>query len=169
MDTKQDGITIVEAASWLGVTPETVRKRLQRGVLPGCKIDGQWVVQLPKQEQDTGRPAPPTEQETNQTPQPTKQDAKPGTSRTEQDARQDTPHPAYERLLARLESENGFLRDELTARTEELRRKDHIIAALTDALKQRLPELEPGTPATPPPRQPTQQERSWWHRFFGWL
>jgi len=156
MHTKQDGITIVEAASWLGVTPETVRKRLHRGVLPGYKIDGQWVVQLPKQEQDTSQTAPPT-----------KQGSQPDTSRPEQDARQDIPHPAYERLLERLESENGFLRDELTARTEELRRKDHIIAALTDALKQRLPELSSGAPAASPPTQSTREQRSWWQRLFG--
>ena len=163
MDTKQDGITIVEAASWLGVTPETVRKRLQRGVLPGCKMDGQWVVLLPKQEQDTSQttPSPPP------TTPPPKQDRQPDTSRSEQDARQDIPHPAYERLMERLESENGFLRDELTARTEELRRKDHIIAALTDALKQRLPELSSGAPAASRPTQSTREQRSWWQRLFG--
>ena len=163
MDTKQDGITIVEAASWLGVTPETVRKRLQRGVLPGCKMDGQWVVLLPKQEQDMSQTtlSPPP------TAPPPKQDRQPDTSRSEQDVRQDTPHPAYERLMERLESENGFLRDELTARTEELRRKDHIIAALTDALKQRLPELSSGASATPSPTQSTREQRSWWQRLFG--
>ncbi len=67
-----------------------------------------------------------------------------------------------------------FLRSELEAWQEEARRKDHIIAALT----QRIPELEPA----PEPREapvrtsedgaggdaPRQEEqRSFWRRFFG--
>lgn len=72
-----------------------------------------------------------------------------------------------------------FLRSELAMWQEEARRKDHIIAALTE----RIPELE-GPRArqgssvtasedvgnTPPPRNGTEQPRSprrtWWRRLF---
>ncbi|MCA1716948.1 MAG: hypothetical protein LC781_08910 [Actinobacteria bacterium] len=72
-----------------------------------------------------------------------------------------------------------FLREELVTRNEELRRKDHIIAALTE----RIPELEaPRESSTEPPERPETaspemegvetplaQEKpvSWWRRLFG--
>src|SRR5215204_5814353 len=40
-------------------------------------------------------------------------------------------------VIARLESEVAFLRSELVSRTEELRRKDHLLAAAME----RIPEL----------------------------
>jgi hypothetical protein len=66
-----------------------------------------------------------------------------------------------------------FLRSELAAWQEEARRKDHIIAALT----QRIPELEPA----PDPREasetasggpakgdvPEEERQPWWRRLFG--
>ncbi len=64
-----------------------------------------------------------------------------------------SPYPAV------LVEELSFLRRELEVRTEELRRKDHIIAALTETINRRLPELSP-PPAAPPPPQ-----RAWW-RFW---
>jgi hypothetical protein len=36
-DNKQDSVDLVTAAGILGLTAETVRKRLQRGKLPGFK------------------------------------------------------------------------------------------------------------------------------------
>ncbi len=83
-----------------------------------------------------------------------------------------------ERLLEDLRDQVAFLRRELEARTEEARRKDHIIMSLT----QRVPELEspreephgPETVAeseagtdTPTDRETGVQRRSWWRRFFG--
>ena len=44
-------------------------------------------------------------------------------------------------LVASLEEQISFLRSELVTRNEELRRKDHIIAALTE----RIPALEEGS------------------------
>jgi uncharacterized coiled-coil protein SlyX len=43
---RQDGTPIAEAAYLLGLSPEAVRKRLQRETLPGYKQDGQWYVLL---------------------------------------------------------------------------------------------------------------------------
>jgi hypothetical protein len=86
------------------------------------------------------------------------------------------------RLVATLEEQVSFLRAELVTRNEELRRKDHIIAALTE----RIPELEAprdpvaggterplkipeessrGHPSTEPVH-PVERP-SWWRRFFG--
>src|SRR5215210_5728109 len=102
MTAKQDGISIVEAAALLGITPEVVRKSLQRGNLPGYTHDNRWIVLLP-------------ELDTNQTPASSEQDGKQDTSWTEQDA-------ALTRLGERYESEIAFLRQELERRSEELRR-----------------------------------------------
>ncbi len=82
--------------------------------------------------------------------------------------------------IASLEDQVSFLRAELVTRNEELRRKDHILAALTE----RIPELE--APAAPEAREsPTEaseesakgkaageaeqasERRSWWRRIFG--
>jgi len=56
------------------------------------------------------------------------------------DASQDTVHDASRNeLMTELRDRVRFLEAELTDRKEESRRKDHIIAALT----QRIPQLEP--------------------------
>jgi len=49
MDTGQDtgqdtGTPLVDAATILGTTPAALRKRLQRGSVPGYKREGQWFV-----------------------------------------------------------------------------------------------------------------------------
>jgi hypothetical protein len=70
-----------------------------------------------------------------------------------------------------------LLRSELAAWQEEARRKDHIIAALTE----RIPELEAPSQArespvssseeagkgTGPEQQERTERRSWWRAFFG--
>ncbi len=148
-DKDTQGVPLAEAAARLGISEELVRKRIYRKKLKGYKVDGRWHVVLNGQDQRHATP-----QDSRQDPSGQVQD------------RQDS---FARELIDSQKTEIEFLRSELSARTEELRRKDHIIAALTDTLKQRLPELEPGTPATPSPRQSTQQERSWWQRFFGWF
>jgi hypothetical protein len=84
-------------------------------------------------------------------------------------------------LVARLESENGFLRQELDRRAEELAEMRRIVAGLV----QRLPELEAPARASPATRDAPEtshegagkgsdkgeergrEGRSWWRRFFG--
>ena len=70
-----------------------------------------------------------------------------------------------------------FLRSELEAWQEEARRKDHIIAALT----QRIPEIEAPRETPPDAREspvtpsngsdaghhPDQEKPSWWRKLFG--
>ena len=81
-----------------------------------------------------------------------------------------------------MQEQVSYLKAVVQTRDEELRRKDHIIAALTE----RIPELEAPREAaseareghvtasegadkgsTPPEQQETSQRRSWWRAFFG--
>ena len=124
-DTKgTESLDIVEAATRLGLSTETVRKRLQRGKLKGFKgTDGAWRVVLPEPEQ-------------------------PGQSPDNgQDASPDNQAP----LVAALKDEIAFLRSQLQARDDEIRRA-HVL--IQQAQKQTAPLL-PG------------QRRAWWQRLFG--
>jgi hypothetical protein len=103
-------LPLVEAAGRLGISPDAARKRLERGTLRGEKRAGRWVVWLDPEG------APDTTQDATWTPL---------------DARADAA------LVAALESEITFLRSELAARTEEVRRRDHLLAAALE----RRPEL----------------------------
>ncbi|MFB5193152.1 DUF3967 domain-containing protein [Alicyclobacillus fastidiosus] len=111
----QDGVEITEASKILNLKVEAIRKRLQRGQLKGYKIDNRWYVVLEQQD---------------------------NMSKTEQDNVQDEKEDVQSNseLVDTLKSEIEFLRGELAARTEENRRKDHIIAALS----QRIPQLPEG-------------------------
>ena len=83
-------------------------------------------------------------------------------------------------LVDHMQDQIEYLRRQLEVWQEEARRKDHIIAALTE----RIPELEPAKEAPPGPREsavsaaeerggdaaaapPEQEQRSWWRRLFG--
>jgi hypothetical protein len=59
----------------------------------------------------------------------------------------------------------AFLQTELTARTEELRRKDHLIAALTEIISTQPPSLPTSKPHNEPDEpmvqyHPISQDRS---------
>ena len=45
-DNRMSGLTLQEAARRLGITPEGVRKRLQRGQIKGYRAAGRWHVLL---------------------------------------------------------------------------------------------------------------------------
>jgi predicted site-specific integrase-resolvase len=50
LDSEQDSVDLATAAGRLGLTAETIRKRLQRGKIKGFKTpDGAWRVVLDKQ------------------------------------------------------------------------------------------------------------------------
>jgi len=154
--------TVKEAAELLGITPEAVRARLFRGTLQReTGDDGTVYVVLRTQPND--------DQSHDQST---------------------TQGLMLERLDSQLEDmreQVAFLRLELDHRTEEIRRRDTIIAQLT----QRIPELpapeehhggssdEPGARETateresrgdddaPPLRQGPTKPRSLWRRIFG--
>jgi hypothetical protein len=153
-------VPVSEAARILGISPEAIRARIQRGTLHKDKgSDGTVYVRLDADQMRSYGDRP-------------------------QDATSDESVDQT-RLVASLEEQVSFLRAELVTRNEELRRKDHIIAALTE----RIPELPapasssqeaPGAPETVsegasrsgvPPEGQSQQKpterRSWWREFFG--
>ena len=161
MEGQTDQVTLEEAARRLGITVAGVKKRLQRDQLHGVKVDGRWRIVFLNG--DSTATTGPDLAGTS--------DSRPSllgdTSETVRDA--------YERLvaakdaeLARLTDQLHFLQRELESRSEELRRKDHIIAALAA----RLPELTAPTTTTPAEASTSQPEapaestkRPWW-RFW---
>ena len=147
-------VTVAEAARLLGTSAEAVRMRVKRGSLRSTKIKNTVYVLLspeqtrPNQGQTRGgigsAANQTSEQTTNQTDDRTV-------------------------LIESLRSQVEFLQEELKRReevhVEENRRKDTIIAQLT----QRIPELEPPKEARQEPREghvtasesPTASSREW--------
>ena len=130
------GVPIGEAAAQLGLTTTAVRKRIKRGSLLAAKNeDGTWTVFL-----DDSPPGEPTGRDAGSPP--------------------DSP-PADERV-ALLARENDRLWQELERRSEELRRKDIIIAQFAE----RLPELPLSTQTKADRiRAGEPASRPWW-RFW---
>jgi hypothetical protein len=137
-------VPVPEAARILGISPEAVRSRIQRGTLHKEKAaDGTVYVRLDADQTRSygdGTADGSIDQSGDQTP-----------------------------LVASQADQILFLRAELVTRNEELRRKDHIIAALTE----RIPELEASPEAREAPQTSSEDASgtppppSWWRRFFG--
>jgi hypothetical protein len=121
-------VTVREAAQRLNTTVEGIRSRIKRGTLTKEKGEDGTVYVLLGPDQTS----PDDAQGADQT-----NDLKPPENTA-----------LWKELMAEMRSQNEHLRSELAIRNEELRRKDHIIAALTD----RIPELEPAREASPEPR-----------------
>ncbi len=153
-------VTVADAAQLLGLSAEAVRMRIKRGTLASEKVGGTVYVLL---ESD---PTPTTHDQTSD-------------QTTDQTDVLTADQTAF---VNALQAEVQFLREELQRReevhAEENRRKDTIIAQLT----QRIPELEAssepressvegpegvaegGSRHTQP--QEAAQRRSWLYRFF---
>jgi len=143
----------VEAAGILGISTEATRQRIKRGTLPTERdADGNVFVLL---EADGTR--------TISDGIHTNADG----THTNADRTGDSTA-----LFERMSGEIDYLRQQLEVWQEEARRKDHIIAALTE----RIPELEPASE----PRESdisaseeqgngadSSNDRSWFRRFFG--
>ena len=139
-------LDLKEAAEALGVTSEAVRTRAKRGTLPSeTGPDGRMYVWVDARV-DGGS-------DTGWTPPASEKDAH----------------------ISSLEDQVSFLRAELVTRNEELRRKDHLLAALTE----RIPELEAPPEPSEAPQTATKgaargekkaplgvQKPSWWRRLF---
>lgn len=165
----RDRVTVQEAARKLGVKDDAIRKRIQRGTIEHDKDSGGRVFVYLDATHDAAKDTW-TEQRSYA---------------ATHDMAEDT---SYVGLVDVLRDQVEYLRGvieardrELEARTEELRRKDTIIMALT----QRIPEL-PQTPsqearngsesaADAEPRDESQstetpqmnEQRSWLRRFLG--
>ena len=109
-------VSLKEAAVRLGISPDATRKRLERRTLHGEKRAGHWRVFL---EPDAGLDASGD----------LDQGATVGAGWTPADAASDRS------LVDYLHVEVTFLRSELADRTEEIRRRDHIIAGLVEQIR----------------------------------
>jgi hypothetical protein len=141
-------VTVYEAAERLGVTVDAIRKRIQRDTIPHERQEDGRVYVL--------------------------LDA----ASKVQDTNQDNYQTAKDELVESLQEQVSYLKAVIATRDEELRRKDHILAALTE----RIPELPPPDAPSPNPREssetlteesgkddvPPEQEKrvSWWRRLF---
>src|SRR5215216_7103273 len=130
-------VTVAEAARLLGTSAEAVRMRVKRGSLRSTKIKNTvYVLLSPEQTRPNQKQTRGGGEAANQ---------------TSDQARDQTDDRTV--LLESLRSQVEFLQEELKRReevhVEENRRKDTIIAQLT----QRIPELEPPKEATQEPRE----------------
>src|SRR5215208_6740983 len=125
--TVMDRVTVQEAAQRLGISQDAVRQRVRRGSMRHDKDDkGRVYVYL---NPTTTRPT------------------------IVHDTSRDTVHDVSpNQLVKELRERIHFLETELGDRKEESRRKDHIIAALT----QRIPELEPTSERREYSQRPTE-------------
>ncbi len=125
-------LSLVDAAERLGLTTEALRKRIQRGSVPGHKRDGQWYATLPPQGERpdiAGQVAghAPDATSHNGTGDQTRPDA-PETTAARQtvqglDSDQTPPGEA-----AALRDEVAFLRGELEARRREVQQLHTLLA-----------------------------------------
>lgn len=117
-DWSQQRVTVQEAAELQGVSESAIRKRVQRGKIPyEHDQEGRlWVwmdqavtdpVNGPGQQKDKSR-----------------------------DWSHAASNDGTERYVRSLEDQVAWLRRELEGRTEEIRRRDHIIAALTENMRE---------------------------------
>ena len=145
-------VTVAQAAELLGLSAEAVRSRVQRGTLESEKIAGTVYVLL---------------EETAQTrPNIDESHAKDGTQAN---------------IIGDQTEFIGSLQGQIEWLRREVERKDTLLMTLM----QRVPELDPARDATPEPRDDpetasaaphrdtsqkdnvTQENPSWWRRFFG--
>ena len=151
-------VDVRQAAEILGTTPEAVRKRILRGTLEGDKDEDGKVFVWVDDVQDNGRTL-------NQDPQ------------TLLEAKDETIQILQERIEAQ--------QRELDQRAEELKRKDHLLAAALE----RIPAIEAPQPdqsadsdaressvtaseeqskgAVPPDVAEGEIKQSFWRRLFG--
>ena len=184
-------MTVQEAASALDITVEAVRGRMHRGKYGREKSeDGRVFVIVPSDQLPNGR-------ERSESSEPhVRADFTDGAEKRSDEqvanVREQSFNTPVERteLIEELRDHVAFLRGELEARNEEIRRreeehreearrKDTIIAQLT----QRIPELPSGSHQesseaseiateaadrgdVPPGPQESSQRRSWLYRFF---
>jgi hypothetical protein len=160
LDADVEPLTIAGASARLGIAPDAVRKRIRRGSLRAIKVDGCWRVLLGAEEAAAGTPDADVQAATRAAAwtgrRPTgHEEEERGSDGVQAAARmpipgvqaavQDGPTvEAYRELVASLRDQVGFLRQELETRSrelegraEEVRRRD----ALLDAMAQRLRQL----------------------------
>ena len=182
MDTQPDVYAdLTEASQILGLSHEAIRKRLHRGTLEGCKVDGRWMVRLPTGRLDADLDDPGACQDARQDVAGRlngRQDGRPDdgiwTVAGRQDERQDTRDALIERLYRdnlELAGRCGFLQAEVLHLREQVALLSAPAAEPATTTKtddpapaptsyQSSPEQNgPNSGAECPPRQP-------WRRFW---
>jgi hypothetical protein len=143
-------VTVFEASSILGITPDAVRSRLRRGTLTKeVGEDGTVYVRL-----DADGPNGRTDQTT--------------------DRLTDQTTVAY---INALKSQIEYLKEVVEKRDEEIRRRDHLLAAALERIPPALEEAPPQLRESPETASETgakgddvpnnEQWRPWRRRFFG--
>jgi hypothetical protein len=146
-------VTVSEAAAALGISPDAVRGRLQRGSLEGEKIKGTWHITLPTPSVPTGD-----------------QQATDGASTGHRQAIDGSPtgHQRDE-LVTHLEGEVTYLREQLDRALRQLeaeRERTDVLTALSSGTsKVEAPHEAPESPQTSDPA-PT-GVLAWWKRLWG--
>ncbi len=141
-------LALNEAAAQMGITLDVARNRIKRGQLQAEKIGNRWYVDTDylAVDQSATRSAP---------------------NGTHESASQhhEATSPSWQAFVDSLQAEVTFLKQELDNRTEELRRKDHIIAGLVE----RVPALPSETEAVKPTESSAAHTQTlpWWKRLFG--
>ncbi len=144
-------VTVEDAAQLLGIEKGSVKKRIQRGKLRSEK-DATGTLYVYVDRSETV------------------QDESAGQSQTDRDE-----------LVAELRRTNELLREVITTRDEEIRRRDVIISQLTERIpaieaprdEPEVPETVEEEPERAEPRSGTSgaqegaQRRSWWRRVIG--
>lgn len=158
METIQDeGLTVAMAAERFGITPDAVLKRIKRGKLVAQRVDGRWRIYL-----DAIEPGPDSYLDSPRSDKKSGLISDNGSNGHRQDSGQTRQTPASPELVAVLQEEIAFLR-------EEIRRKDQLLAAAL----QRIPELPATTASSQLSSTPSSQSsspaagpRHWWQRLW---
>ncbi len=147
-------LDIGAASGRLGLSRDAIRKRIQRGTLISEKRDGRWFIQVDSDQDIAGQ--------------------RPDVG---QDANQDSDQAA---LVASLNDQIAFLREELEARREEIRRRDVLVAQQQESISElasrvralhagpestESPETDASTRYAPDPHERSQ--RPWWAFWRG--
>ncbi len=170
-------MTVQEAAEALGVTVEAIRGRMHRGkYLKEKDHEGRVFVLLSPDQLPNGRSkVHQCSSERSGTDSGERSDDR---SRADGPAvyrRADAPDPE---LVEELRGEVAYLKEIVATRDEEIRRRDHIIMALTERVPELVEAPQNGQEYAQEPaheaggaedgeRSGEAQRRSWWRRIFG--
>ncbi len=159
LDNDRTAVTIAEAARVLGLSTDAVRKRLQRGTIPGEKIGDTWRVFL-ETDAATG-------------PQPDVSSHRPDIDRTRPEPDRTTA-AAPDLLVEILREEVAYLREQLAERSRELAAERERFDVLHREALARIPALgagqaSPVAPSAPQEPQTAKRDRDpWWVSLLLW-
>ena len=138
-----ESVTMAEAAKRLGVSVDTIRRKLRRGELQGCQQPRPqgfvWVVELPEESDNHGT--------------------------TPAETVADTPasYPGSKGEICRLEETVAVLQAQVVAQQKQMEAQQEELTAKNKQIEQLHVLLQQAQAALPAPRE---NGRPWW-RFWG--